>query len=98
VCLQEQLQVVLAGREAERMMLGVGEMSSITLGSIGHSRQIVQKLVLASSMTEVGAIGPRTVAQPAPDGAGVIQYISDTVPSAVLQVADAEMERLLQEV
>jgi hypothetical protein len=76
---QEQLQVALAARAAERLLLGDEELSTLLVEHVNIARRIVQKLVLSAAMTSdrkgadgngsasaaaARAIGPQAIAAP----------------------------------
>eukprot|EP00951_Prasinocladus_malaysianus_P047741 scaffold651765_cov42-Prasinocladus_malaysianus.AAC.1 len=62
--MEEQLLMVLAGRAAEEAIYGQEEMSTINQRRLVMARRIVTKLVVASSMSDNPAIGPRTISIP----------------------------------
>lgn len=95
---QEQLQVALAGRAAERLLLGDDELSTMTMSGINFARRAVQKLVLASAMSGNEVIGPQTIAQPVMESDGISQIISPYTSTRSMANADLEMEKLLHNV
>ena len=91
--------MALAGRAAERILLGDGQVSTLTLHYIAYARQIVLRLVMTSAMSEQSAIGPRTLAQASrrANDAPLEQYISRFVSKEALAAADIEMHELLNQ-
>ena len=101
LCMQERLQVALAGRAAERLLLGADEVSTLSLHYIALSRQIVQRLVLTTGMSTQDVIGPRTLAQAdilSQDSMQAEQYLSTHISPEAFAAADDEMQELLDEV
>lgn len=92
--------MALAGRAAERILLGEGEVSTLSLAYLSYARQLVLRLVLSSAMSKQGVIGPRTLTQPSrvAEDAPIEQYISRFVSKEALAAADIEMEELLNQV
>jgi len=91
--LREQLLMVLAGREAEALLLG--EQSTLNARNLGFARRIVNKLVVSSAMTDSAAIGPRTVSSVVMQERGRMQLVKSRVSAFTQASADVEMEALL---
>jgi ATP-dependent Zn protease len=100
-CLQEQLRVALAGRAAERLLLGEDEVSSLSMENINQARNIVHMLVLGGAMSDNPYIGPRMISQPhltAESSNEVEMYIGKGTSVQTLTVAQFEMQEMLKEV
>jgi ATP-dependent Zn protease len=101
VDLQEQIMVDLAGRAAERLLLGDDEISSLNMASISHARSVVHMLVLGSGMADNPAIGPQVLAHPYKDSetsGEVDMYLGEGTPLETATAAQIQMEKLLHEV
>ena len=71
---------MLAGRAAEELMYSPDEMSTINQRRLVMARRIVQKLIVASAMTDNHKIGPRTISTPRRAGGKALkQVVTDRV-------------------
>jgi hypothetical protein len=98
---QEQLRVDLAGRAAERLLLGEDELSSLSMASINHARSVVHMLVLGSAMADNIDIGPQMLSQPdrsSETSTEMAMYIGAGTPLETLTIAQFQMEHMLHEV
>lgn len=69
-----------AGRAAEELLYPPDEMSTINQRRLVMARRIVQKLVVASAMTDNPDIGPRTISTPRrAGGKSLKQIVTDRV-------------------
>lgn len=99
--MQEQIRVDLAGRAAERLLLGEDEISSLNMHSINHARSMVHMLVLSSAMSDNPAIGPQMMAQPYRDSetsAEMDMFLGAGTPLETATIAQVEMEQTLHKV
>jgi len=82
-----------AGRAAEELVYGQDEMSTINQRRLVLARRIVQKLTVASAMTDNPLIGPRTISTPFRRGGKSLKQI---VSNRVSQCVCKTMLRFLQ--
>lgn len=100
-CVQEQIRVDLAGRAAERLLLGDEEISSLSMASINHARSVVHMLVLGSAMADNPAIGPQMLSQPHRDSetsGSLDMFLGPGTPLETATAAQVQMEKMLHEV
>ena len=72
--------VCCAGRAAEELLYSPEEMSTINQRRLVMARRIVQKLVVASAMSDNPQIGPRTISTPRrAGGKSLKQIVTDRV-------------------
>lgn len=98
---QEQIRVDLAGRAAERLLLGDDEISSLSMSSINHARSVVHMLVLGSAMADNPAIGPQMLSHPHRDSetSGELDmFLGAGTPLDTVTAAQFQMENMLHEV
>ena len=98
--MQEQLRVLLAGRAAERMLLGADDVSSLNMENINHARDIVHMLVLGAAMADNPRIGPQMISQPnlSSELSNVVQmYIGPGTSVETLAEAQFQMQDMLKE-
>lgn len=76
-----------AGRAAEELVYGQDEMSTINQRRLVLARRIVQKLTVASAMTDNPLIGPRTISTPfRRGGKSLKQIVSNRVSQGVCKI------------
>lgn len=93
--------VDLAGRAAERLLLGDDDISSLNMASINHARSVVHMLVLGSAMADNPAIGPQMLSQPYRDSESsgeMDMFLGAGTPLETALAAQVQMEKLLHEV
>ncbi|DBA94610.1 hypothetical protein WJX77_012597 [Trebouxia sp. C0004] len=96
--LEEQLLTALAGRAAEELVYGQDEMSTINQRRLVLARRIVQKLTVASAMTDNPLIGPRTISTPfRRGGKSLKQIVSNRITHDTHLAVDQHMQLMLDE-
>lgn len=79
--------MLCAGRAAEELVYGQDEMSTINQRRLVLARRIVQKLTVASAMTDNPIIGPRTISTPfRRGGKSLKQIVSNRVSQGVCKL------------
>lgn len=96
--LEEQLLTTLAGRAAEELVYGQDEMSTINQRRLVMARRIVQKLTVASAMTDNPDIGPRTISTPIRRGGKALkQLVPNRITHNTHVAVDQHMQGMLDE-